>query len=147
MMKTFLSCRDKLFSLDLKIMLFLTLFFSQQLKAQQCPTGDVILYNNYDLEQFYIAYPNCTNIQGVLQLGILSNDYSENTTVAGPIVNNSIYFYLSQIESVGGLKIYNTLLTDVHYFENLTNINGVLEISGNKYITNLYGFRNVDPEG
>src|SRR5690606_9238819 len=146
MMKTFLSCRDEFLGLVLKIMLFLTLFFSQQSKAQ-CPTGDVVLHNEYDLEQFYNNYPNCTNIPGVLQLGNLFDDYSQNTTVAGPIVNNSIFYFLSQIQSVGGLKIYNTLLTNVHYFENLTNINGVLEIRGNKYITGLYGLRNVNPAG
>src|SRR5690606_37625871 len=100
-----------------------------------------------DLEQFYNNYPNCTNIPGVLQLGNLFDDYSQNTTVAGPIVNNSIFDFLSQIQSVGGLKIYNTLLTDVHYFSNLTSINGVLEIRGNKYITGLYGLRNVNPAG
>src|SRR5690606_32559050 len=148
MMKTFLSCQDKLLGLVLKIMLLSTLFFSQQSKAQ-CPTGDVILHTTYDLEQFWMNYPNCTHIPGVLQLGNLSNDYSVTTPagVADPIVNNSIFYYLGQIQSVGGLKIYNTLLTDVHYFSNLTSINGVLEIRGNKYITGLYGLRNVNPAG
>ena len=132
-----------------KFWLIVTLLMCTIEVKAQCPSGDVVLHTTYDVQQFSANYPNCTNLSGILQLGNLSNDYSTNTqyNVADPIVNNTIYFYLGNLQSVGGLKIYNTLLTNVHYFENLSNINGALEIIGNKYLTGLYGLRNVSPVG
>src|SRR5690606_29922257 len=35
----------------------------------QCPTGDVILYSQADVNNFATNYPNCTEITGYLSIG------------------------------------------------------------------------------
>lgn len=114
------------------------LVFALQANAQ-CPPGDVELHSVYDLEQFWIQYPNCTQITGTLQLGHLSADYD--------LTNFSIENFLSQLQSVGGLKIYRTNLTNLNGLSNLTNINGVLDIRNNNYLLNISGLQNVNANG
>src|SRR5690606_4418866 len=61
--------------------------------------------------------------------------------------NNYIGNYLSRIESVGGLKIYNTPLTTLSGLSSLTTINGVLDIRNNDHLINISFLNNVDPNG
>src|SRR5690606_37323692 len=111
----------------------LFLFFTLGLKAQ-CPTGDVILNSQTEVDAFATNYPNCTEISGSLQIS------GSDITDLSP---------LSNLTSVGGyLQINdNSNLTNLDGLSNLTSVGGNLYISANSSLTNLYGLNNLTSVG
>src|SRR5690606_10001520 len=97
-----------------------------------CPTGDIELNSQEDIYEFAEMYPNCTEIQGYLDIydiwGI--SDISP----------------LSNIQVIhGGLYIGYTALTNLNGFSNLTTINGGwISLYGNEYLEDISGLSNVD---
>jgi|GEM_PF-4792817 len=78
-----------------------------------CPTGDVVLATQTDVDNFLLLYPNCTTIDGNFQIGPFPGLPS-----------------LPNITNISGLS-------------NLTNINGTLRVNNNEILTSLNGLQNL----
>jgi len=77
------------------LFLFISSFFS--LNAQDCPSGDVIIADQAEMNAFEAQYPNCTQINGDLEIGTDDN----------PNYFNSIFPDLPALESItGNLRFY-----------------------------------------
>ncbi len=124
----------------------------------QCPTGDVALYSQTDVNNFATNYPNCTEISGYLYIsGSTITDLSplSNLTSIGGYLhidsNSSLTNLdgLSNLTSIGGyLRIYNNSnLTNLDGLSNLTQIGGYLDITYNSQLTNLDGLSNLTSIG
>src|SRR5690606_10972049 len=111
------------------LFVFLT-FFSLGVKAQ-CPTGDINLNSQAQVDAFGVNYPNCTEISGGLFI------YG-NITDLSP---------LSNLTSIGGhLQISDTYtLTNLDGLSNLTSIGGYLAIYNNQALTDISGLQNINP--
>ncbi len=91
-----------------------------------CPTGNVTLTTQAEVDAFVAQYPNCTQIDG-------------NLTISGGTVNN--LSGLNNITTInGGLSISGTNITVANIFNNLTNITGLLNVQNNPTMTNISGF-------
>src|SRR5690606_7461152 len=103
----------------------------------QCPTGNVTLYSQADVNNFATNYPNCTEITGYLYISDIGGS---DITDLSP---------LSNIQSIGGfLNIYNNpQLTNLDGLSNLTQIGGYLDIYYNSQLTNLDGLSNLTQIG
>lgn len=97
-----------------------------------CPTGNVVLKTQAEVDQFLIDYPTCTQISGLLDIGVWGNLTSSNITNLNGLANIN--------KVTGSVRIgYNPLLTDITGLGNLTNIIGYLTISYNNALTNING--------
>ncbi|MBS4039481.1 MAG: hypothetical protein KGZ81_02660 [Flavobacteriales bacterium] len=91
-----------------------------------CPSGNVTLTTQAEVDAFVAQYPNCTQIDG-------------NLTISGGTVNN--LSGLNNITTInGGLSISGTNITVANIFNNLTNITGLLNVQNNPTMTNISGF-------
>ena len=94
----------------------------------QCPSGDVTLISQEDIDEFAAMYPNCTEIEGDLLIG----DSSQNNNI------NDIDA-LCQISAVGGaVSLYMRQLNAVDCFNNIDSIGGDINIT--RYYGELSGF-------
>lgn len=114
---------------------FVALFFLVNIQAQ-CPSGNVTLSTQAQVNQFIIDYPNCTVVNG-------------NLTINGAdIVNLNGLSNLVQV--TGYLGIYNnTLLQNFTGLENLTTLGASLDVSNNPGLLNangLSGLTNIGTE-
>lgn len=99
-----------------------------------CPSGDLTLSSQEAINAFGAMYPNCTQIQGNLQIGSME---SQNAiTDLSP---------LSNIQSIqGGLIISGTSLTHLNGLSNLTVVNGgMVGIGANSLLEDISGLSNV----
>lgn len=97
------------------------------------PPGDISLMSQEDIDAFGAMYPNCTQINGDLEIGSWSNIIDDLSP-------------LSNIQSInGGLSIYGTSLTHFNSLNNLTAVNGAwLAIYDNLLLEDLSGLSNVN---
>ncbi len=111
----------------------------------QCPPDDewVNLYNQADVNAFAVQYPNCTAIQGTLQiLGLFGNYcYTEDPCITSlaPLQNLT---YIG-----GNLIIRGTLLTDLSGLDNIQHIGGGLDITENNVLQSLNGLNALETVG
>src|SRR5690606_20292603 len=100
----------------------------------QCPTGDVELYSQADVNNFATNYPNCTEVSGILTI------QGANITDLTP---------LSNLTSVGGYFIIGSTsdLNNLDGFSNLTSVGRFLRIESNPNMTNLDGLSNLTSVG
>jgi len=111
------------------LMIFMLLFV---LKANaQCPTGDVVLNTQAQVDQFIIDYPTCTTITG-------------NLTVQGNNITN--ISGLSNIEHIGGFfRLWsNPSLTNIDGLSNLISVGNYFGIYNNPSLTNLNGLSSLE---
>jgi hypothetical protein len=107
-----------------KIIHIVLAIFSSFMIYGQCPTGDVHLSKQNEVDNFVATYPNCTEINGMFEIGtILVGDFSDITDLSG----------LDDIATVNGdLSIWgNEQLTSLAGLEGLQSINGDLNLQGN----------------
>ncbi|WP_333693132.1 LamG-like jellyroll fold domain-containing protein [Flavobacterium sp.] len=91
-----------------------------------CPTGNVTLTTQAEVNAFVAQYPNCTEING--DLSLVGSGITDITP-------------LNQIQSIfGALGINSTAITNGNIFNNLTAITGLINIQNNPNLTNLNGF-------
>lgn len=125
----------------------------------QCPTGNVTLTSQQDVNDFATTYPNCTEIAGYLTIGIYetSNDIvdlqplgnitsiNSNLRILRTDASLSDLTGLSNLVSVGGyLRIFSSDgLVSLAGLENLTSIDADLRIIGNTALTDITALSNV----
>lgn len=98
--------------------------------APQCPPGDILLRSQADVNQFVTNYPNCTEIEGLLQIGEFQGSVSNVTDIRG----------LSKLTRIaGGLFVQNTGV-----LQNLDGLNSLASVGGDVYIGNNTQLLHVD---
>jgi len=133
--------------------LILCNFFTLFTLYAQCPTGNVQLKNQAEIDAFAAQYPNCTVINGALYIGADSyydsydaqiSDLSvmppiEHITGGLSIIYTtgwwSMYDNFDQLKTIGGSLniLYNWGLSDIDDFPQLESIGGQLNFSGQFY--------------
>lgn len=117
----------------------------------QCPTGDVELYTQEEVDGFLEEHSSCATIAGDLLIGSSVTDLSGLTQVKrieGDLIIISALTNLnnfSKLEFVGGhLTITsNNSLIDLSGFNGLIEVRGDLEITQNASLLNINGFNNL----
>ena len=95
----------------------------------QCPTGNVYLNTQTEVDAFGVSWPSCT-------------DFPDTLTINGDDITNLLG--LSGLMSVGNLTIeVNGSLTSLTGLENLSSIGGDFSIAGNHALTSLAGLENL----
>ncbi|MEM1119312.1 MAG: T9SS type A sorting domain-containing protein [Bacteroidota bacterium] len=142
-----------------KYILLLCTFLTFQLPAQDCPEGGVFLASQADIDQFLVQYPNCTEIQGNLNIGVDWNGSSDIHTLEGltnitkvtgdlSIFNNIL---LSNLRGLHHLNVVgrhftitgNHALSSIAELGQLETVLGQLRIKHNLSLVNLYGLENL----
>jgi len=96
----------------------------------ECPP-DFTFLTQAEIDHYKVRYPNCTVIQGDLNIGGTSYSDIDNLTPLDHITNIN-----------GDLRISKTSLTTLHGLENITQLNGV-EIVNNNDLESIEGFTNL----
>ncbi|WP_435579200.1 hypothetical protein, partial [Gilvibacter sp.] len=125
----------------------------------QCPTGDITLASQADVDNFAVLYPGCTELNVKLSIGgpLSEDDITDLSPLSGltkilgddsglNITNCSL---LTSLEGLNNLTevsvqvlIFNTGVVNVDALTNLTTA-GALRVDENDAIENLDGFQNV----
>lgn len=136
------------------LFLFITIFTINTFS--QCPTGDVTLETQDEVEQFLIDFPNCTIISGDFEIGKEGgsdiSDLSDLNNIASIV--GDLYVYenpnLLDLSGLGGLTdsgdlyIYtNDILTNVNDLSNLASTGGYIQLWGNPELANLVGLEKI----
>lgn len=120
----------------------------------QCPEGGITLYDQEDVDNFAIQYPDCTNIKGLLKIGWnLQSDIHDLQPLSNIITAESILITETTLTNLEGLnnlsRVYsafdinsNPFLISLSGLENLTDI-GALTIHDNNTLTSLKGLDNI----
>ncbi len=117
-----------------KFLLLTIAFLFPFITLAQCPTGDIILETQADVDAFTATYPNCTQLQGDLWIGSYSTgNFSD--------INN--LNTLSGITSIGGRLVLEQVnqLPDVAGLSNLVNLDDLWIIQ--TQLTSLNGLQNL----
>ncbi len=113
-------------------MTLLIMAFFTQVSLAQCPTGDIILTTQGQIDSFAIQYPGCTDIAGNLKIKEL---YQQ------PILNIN---GLAPIQTISqNLIIRSESLLNLTGLNNLTSIGNKLEIHGCHALQNLDELSNL----
>mgnify|MGYP001795601523 CR=1 FL=1 len=105
------------------------------LLTAQCPNGDVVLFTQAGIEAFTTDFPDCTALQGNLQLGD-SQTFSNITNLSS----------LSQINSIAGdlLILNNDELISLEGLDRVTAIQGSVNIAFNNILTDVQTLRSLN---
>jgi len=114
------------------LLLTFVLSYTSSYTNAQCPPGEVEFLNQAEVDAFATDYPNCTQINGNLNIGSL------NTSIFSNIYNLS---GLENVSSIMGdlLIANNNSLTNIHGLDQLLNIEGNVRIFYNNSVGNLTG--------
>ena len=107
----------------------LSIIFFSSTNAQSCLEGGIVFDSQAQVDSFAINYPECTHIEGSLDIGFNIENLSG----------------LLQIVSIGGdLKCYNNKhLQNFKGMDNLTHIGGALRIVNADNINSFTGFESL----
>lgn len=130
------------------------LLFFCNLIFSQCPSGNVLFYQQSDVDDFIKKYPSCDIISGDLIINGEAISLSKltsikriegNLTIENSRISNFSNFF--NLEFIGGdLKIRNSAISNLIGFNKLTTINGSLLIYENYDIgfETINGFENLE---
>ena len=121
-----------------------------------CPTGDVVLTSQDEIDDFLVLYPDCTELNNSLIVSEVSgpitnlnglnqvNSISGNLFVIGTTGMTQLYG-LSNLISIGGQVVFkdNISLTNFNGLTSLTTINGMLVVKNNESLTGLTGLNDI----
>ena len=112
------------------ITLIAIFFCSAYILQSQCPSS-LLLYSQDDVDNFPINYPNCTHLEGKVEIG-----GDDITNLDG----------LSQLQSIGAhLSIMgNTNLISIEGLGNVTHVEHFIQIMSNPSLISLFGLNNLD---
>ena len=139
-----------------RILLVFGLMGSWGIGWGQCPSGDVVLDGQVDVDNFVSTYPNCTEINGYLQLTGNINDISGLNQLER--IESFLLVSNSNIPSLEGLENLEYIGSSlgILFTENLNNLSGLssldtivgnLDILFNENLTSLNGILSLDSIG
>lgn len=102
-----------------------------------CPSGDITLRTQQEVNDFALNYPDCTELLGSLIIDSEDGSYYGGITDLSP---------LSQLTSVGGnlwITNNNHDIFNLTGLENLNSVGGDLSIAGNDGLPSLVGLENL----
>ena len=119
------------------ILMLIALFLSISLISQNCLPDGFIFYQQAQIDNFQIDYPDCEEIEGDVRIG---HDYPTDITNLNG---------LSVLKAIGGNLDINshTLLTNLSGLDALESIGGDLIIEENESITSLSGLSSLTSIG
>ncbi|MEL6810013.1 MAG: T9SS type A sorting domain-containing protein [Bacteroidota bacterium] len=112
--------------------LFCVILFSilPYLGLAQCPTTDIVMNTQEDVDNFVLDYPGCTEL---LEALIIDGNTIENLKGLG------------SIERIGGsLRILETGLTHLMGLDQLQSVGGEFQLQGNDMLIDLEGLFSLD---
>lgn len=144
-----------------KISLLLTLLvLTTLISLAQCPTGNITIKTQAELNQLFASYPNCHKIQKSITFsntaGNPLTDFSpmlKIDTILGDLVinvkNTPTMSGLSNIKYIGGdLSFLSTdQLTKIPDFDSLKEVGLNIEIQNNPKLKSISGFNNLKKVG
>lgn len=139
----------------LKKTILLYLFYYCNLTFAQCPSGDVVLSQQTDIDNLVTLYPNCETVAGNLSISGNARDFSKLTAIKRIEGNLNIVYSdiqdvsnFSNLEFIGGdLQIRNTAIINLNGFSKLQTINGSLLIYENHFrgqLNTIDAFHNLE---
>ena len=136
-----------------KLILSLILLFIWFMGSSQgCLPQGITFISQAQIDSFQIKYPNCTKIEGRVNIGRELRDDSNlkgtaNSRTGDGYINN--LNGLSVLTSIGSdlFIYYDTALTSLTGLNNSTSVGGSLIISANTALTSLAGLSNLDSIG
>jgi len=128
-----------------------------QANCLECPPDNVELFSQQDITDFMTLYPNCTTINGDLNIQANINDISllsQLTTINASLIiqdNNNLSDLagLQNINLIGGSLVINNcdLITDLNGLNNISSIGADLTIFSNDNLSSLAGLENISSLG
>jgi hypothetical protein len=113
------------------LLLGLTILLTINAISQSCLPEGIYIRNQEDIDNFQINYPNCTDVEGFVDI---SDSHNTIENLNG----------LSSIETIGGyLRISSIDVINFSGLDNLQTVGGYLSITSNDYITDLTGLDNL----
>ncbi|MGJ8684113.1 MAG: DUF7619 domain-containing protein [Nonlabens sp.] len=112
----------------------------------QCPTGNITLETQADVDAFTTNYPNCTQLLGDLYLGSYSNSNNSDitnlnslagiTSIAGRLQTDQLtqltdFSGLSNLLSVDSIWLTQSSLQSLNGLQNLTTLNNIRLFNNN----------------
>ena len=121
------------------------------LSYAQCPSGDILLETQEEVDQFVLDYPNCTQIKANLTIkewDVTDLSFLENITRINDNLSihltNAQFLALDNLEFVGGdLVITNNEYVEHLNFPNINSIGRNLVINGNTNLLSISGFEKI----
>ena len=139
--------------------LLIASFLYQLTIFSQCPSGSVTFYNQAQIDNFLVQYPNCTEITGDI---IIDGDASSHVTNLSPLQNITtiqgsfimdydLWIYnlsgLEALTTIGGdLRILDCNVTNINALSNLTTVGGSINLFRANY-SDLSAFDNLTSLG
>ncbi|WP_420379934.1 T9SS type A sorting domain-containing protein [Gilvibacter sp.] len=147
-------------------LLFAFLFLLTSYAFGQCPTSDIVLASQAEVDDFFTLYPSCTALDVNLSIGdpLVESDITDLSPLNGIIsVNGAVEIVNNPLlENLDGLETLTTIPVgagDLYISDNpmLNNIQGLSGLSGsvgrnifiqnNPSLVNLVGLGNVSGPG
>jgi len=148
----------------LKIIALLCLMSLMLTASAQCPTGDVVLLSQEDVNEFGMLYPDCTELQGNLLVGAVSGNtpptniadlspFGGITYIGGDLIIGKgdpamTLLGLSSLDSIGeNLRVnYNSTLASFVGLENVQTIGYGISV-GTAPVSDFTGLNNLQSIG
>jgi len=127
--------------------------------VSECPTGNVVLASQIDVDAFTSAFSSCDSIPGSLTISGNStmtdiSGLSFITHISGNLIVQNLQNItdlsgFDNLQSVNGyVRIYNCdMLTSIAQLSQLTEIGGALNITYNDVLTNVNGLTSLSSVG
>ena len=135
-----------------KLTLLVILLFQGFAIFSQCPTSNIVLTSQSEIDAFSITYPNCTQLTHELQINGENNTISNLNGLSAITEANKIFIINTEIQDFTGLHNI-TVITDLSIWfnpniQNLEGLTSVQNIGGldiwiNNGILNLSGMDNI----
>lgn len=139
-----------------RIYFFISLLLLCSIGKSQCPTGNVVLSTQQQVNDFAANYPTCTQISGDLVIGFAAGSTNSNITSLAPLTNistvtgNLTIRRNGSLSNLGGLNNLasigirftiqlNGQLQNVDALSALASVGERMSIQSNESLTNLNG--------
>lgn len=132
------------------------LFFSSIAFGQDCPTGDIVINSQAEMDEFVLLYPNCTEIDGNFEVYssdfIFINELLDITTISGNLIIEGVvdFAHLNSLITIGGdLEVTDSdlIIIDLEGLSSLELIGGDLRISYMEYLSDIDELSNLHTVG